>query len=269
MRASRNGVVEIFTRPHQHIIVRIGGALVRLRAELTVIAVLLTGQLLLTKAGMSARWALVTLLVIVGVLLAIPATRRYLNARSWAVTSRHRVRTCFVQTRTMTYDGKMPYLLWSRPSPVGERIRVWLPAGLSVKDIDDVADKLAAACWAREARVHRRSEQAATVFVEIIRRDPLSASDTFRPDVVDTLPEPVTSDGTVIPLPLREDIADVPENLTPEPTPIRRGQVHQRTRPNQGTRRGTGKDATNKEIETHENTPAVVGLDGMDVSDYV
>jgi len=272
MRASRNGVVEIFTRPHQHIVMRILGGLVRLRAELTVIAVALVSQLMLTKAGMSARWAFVTLIVIVGVLLAVPATRRYLNARSWAVTSRHRVRTCLVQTRTMTYDGKLPLLLWSSPSPVGERIRVWLPAGLSVKDIDDVADKLAAACWARDARVHRRSEQAATVFIEIIRRDPLSTSDTVRPDVVDTLPEPVTTDATIIALPLREDLEQAQQDQTPTPAPTRRGHVHQANRPNNTTRRAgtpTGNDNTAKEIETHENTPTVVGLNGMDVSDYV
>jgi len=276
MRASRNGVVEIFTRPHQHIVMRILGGLVRLRAELTVIAVALVGQLMLTKAGMSARWALITLIVITGVLLAVPATRRYLNARSWAVTSRHRVRACLVQTRTMTYDGKLPLLLWSSPSPVGERVRVWLPAGLSVKDIDDVADKLAAACWARDARVHRRNEQAATVFIEIIRRDPLSAGDTVRPDVVDTLPEPVTTDETTIPLPLREDITDAQQDPTPAAqTPITRGQVHPANRSN-STRRTSGKptstsgeDSTAKGTDTHENTPTVVGLNGMDVSDYV
>ena len=76
----------------------------------------------------------------------------------------------------MTYDGKLPYLLWSRPSPIGERIRVWLPAGLSVKDLERSTDALAAACWARSARFTPVRGQAALVVLDIIRRDPLDGT---------------------------------------------------------------------------------------------
>ena len=132
----------------------------------------------------------IALLIMLGtttVLLVIPASRRFMVRRMWSVITRHRMRACFVQSRTMTLDGRMPFLLWSRPSPVGERVRVWLPAGLSVKDIEDDSQRLAAACWAHEARITPTRHQAALVIVDVIRRDPLTARTVLTPAVLDDI----------------------------------------------------------------------------------
>jgi hypothetical protein len=115
----------------------------------------------------------------------------------------------------MTHDGRMPYLWWSRPSPVGERVRVWLPVGLSVKNLERVTAELATACWAREVRITSSRSQAAYVVVEVVRRDPLGSNLVLTPAVIDDLePEDISdddaSDGTVVPLPDRASLAPVP-----------------------------------------------------------
>ncbi|TQM46137.1 hypothetical protein [Pseudonocardia cypriaca] len=159
--------IEFFTQPERHLAWRVLGFLVRARAEIiiatTLLVVFVQLQAWLTPTpedtGTPPEAAPVmvdeppwlepphlALLIMLGgftVLLVIPASRRFLIRRVWCVITRHRMRSCFVQSRTMTLDGRMPFLLWSRPSPVGERVRVWLPAGLSVKDIEDDGERLA------------------------------------------------------------------------------------------------------------------------------
>src|SRR2546423_8086964 len=122
-RGNARGGIELFTRPRQTLVVRIAGLLVRLRAELAVIVVVVTGHALLVGAGMDTTWAWITEATVILVIVAVPRSRRYVFRRCWAVMSRHRIRACLVNTRAMapmTYNGKLPYLLWSRPSPIGE-----------------------------------------------------------------------------------------------------------------------------------------------------
>jgi hypothetical protein len=80
-----------------------------------------------------------------------------------------------VQIRTMNYDGYLPWTVWVSPTEVGEKVRLFMRPGLSVRDLEDRIEAIAAACWAREARVSRSRKNAARVVVEIIRRDPLTA----------------------------------------------------------------------------------------------
>lgn len=226
----RTGTIEIFTRPHQNPYLRVVGWIVRFRAELTLLFIVGTPIVVqwwrtrpvsrepgtvvpppaepVTVLGpdeIAIGW-----IVVLAVVMALPATRRYVCRRFWAVTDRHRMRACFVQTRTMTHDGKQPLLLWSRPSPIGERVRVWLPAGMSVKDIEQVTDRMAASCWARTARVTPSRSQAALVVVDIVRRDPL-VIDEFTPAGVDDLdPDDYVDpdhEGTVVALPSRDALA--------------------------------------------------------------
>jgi hypothetical protein len=255
------GVFELFWRPQRSLPVRIVGLLIRLRAEITVITVFVIVWVWLTRH--LPLWGVRTVVVAVVVLVfAVPVSRRYVTARAWCVCSRHRVRAALLKSRypSMTYDGKLPYLLWSRPSPVGERIRVWLPAGLSVKDLDRMSDTLATACWARSARLTPVRGQAALVVLDIIRRDPLTGDlpvdtgtgsatgDTGTPD------RAFDGMGQVIPLPARDPLAlgidvDTPEPPTPPATP-------------RSGRSGTAATTTS-------GTPSARGVGGMDVSDYV
>ena len=152
----RTGAVELFLRPQHSWWVRLLGLVVRLRAELTILAILLIARFWAwprLDELIGHTMALIVVTVLVLSILVIPASRRYLNRRWWSITTRHRMRACFVQTRTMTHHGRLPLLVWSRPSPVGERVRVWLPAGLSVKDLERVTTETAAACWAADVRI--------------------------------------------------------------------------------------------------------------------
>ena len=119
----RTGSVEFFTRPHTNPYLRVVGMVVRARAELTVIAVTLTAFFTL-RAHIGPLQTTITVAVIVVVVFTVPVSRRYVIRRWWCVTTRHRMRACFAQTRTMTHNGRLPFLCWSRPSPVGERVRV-------------------------------------------------------------------------------------------------------------------------------------------------
>ena len=248
-QSARTGVLEVFIRPQQSVPARILGFAVRLRAELFVITVVVVGYVELTSV--MPDWAVYTLVgVLVVVVASVPASRRYVVCRFWCVVTRHRVRRCFEQTRTMTHDGKLPYLVWARPTPVGERVRVRLPAGLSVKDVETISDNLASACWARSVRIERDRKQAAVVLVHIIRRDPLEATE-LTPDVLDHV-EPAMPDNNVLPLPTRDEIVREmrePRVMPPERKPASRSHKN----------------------PDHSNDvkPRVEGFGGMDVSDYV
>jgi hypothetical protein len=56
-----------------------------------------------------------------------------------------------------------------------ERLTVWCRAGISADDFIAHSGELAAACYAREARVTRNTAWSQIVTVNIIRRDTLAA----------------------------------------------------------------------------------------------
>jgi hypothetical protein len=191
------------------------------------------------------------------------------------------MRACCIQTRTMTHHGKLPLLVWSRPSPVGEKVRVWLPAGLSVKDLERVTAEIAAACWASEVRITPIRSQAALVVVDVIRRDPLTGG-ALTPQVVDDLHPDDPHDwadgsednhgdtgtgGTVVPLPARATLPtpaarDLPGTGTDGQTSAGQNGSRTRTRKNPAP---AGTDAST----AGPGEPPVTGFGGLDVSDYV
>ena len=291
--SARTGVIEVFTDPQRHLVWRILGFLIRRRAELSVLALVLMARFwtwpwLETWLGHTAA-LLATTALILGALVA-PALRRFLVRRWWSITTRHRMRACFRQTRTMTHHGRLPLLVWSRPSPVGEKVRVWLPAGLSVKDLEKVTTETAAACWAADVRITPSRSQAALVVVEVIRRDPLTGG-ALTPQVVDDL-DPDGSDeqsdvvedeatgtdgvggtgGTVVPLPSRTSLPppaprDLPDTGTSTGTTGAAGQNGSRAR----TRKTPAPAGAQSDPASTSGTnePPVTGFGGVDVSDYV
>src|SRR5437660_766056 len=99
---------EMFTRPEQSRFWLIVGFVVRRRAELTVITV---GWLVFVQLDSEvtpglpgpvtpAQWAWLLLTATLAVVLAVPPSRRYTLRRCTAVVMRHRMRACFLQTRT-------------------------------------------------------------------------------------------------------------------------------------------------------------------------
>lgn len=266
----RSGTVEIFTRPDQHWLWRIVGVIVRFRAELCATTVIVTVYLV-GRDQIGPDATTIAMITVVAVVLIVPASRRFTIRRVWCVITRHRMRSCMVKTRTMTHHGRSPYLVWARPSPVGERLRVWLPAGLSVKDLERITTELAAACWARETRITPIRSQAAMVIVDIVRRDPLSASDAFTPSLVDDIDPPrptgsVDDDGIVVPLPARSTVTAPATPASSDPAAT--GRLERKTRIASG--RNGSPAATAQNGTAGENGPdPVTGYGGVDVSDYV
>jgi hypothetical protein len=256
------GVVEIFTRPEYHPVTRVVGWVIRYRAELSTVAVLVTAAVIL-RGQVGPDWATLILVAVAAIVFAVPASRRYVTRRVWCVCSRHRARSCLLQTRTMTYNGRLPFLYWSRPSPVGDRVRVWLPAGLAVKDIENVCDELATACWARSARVEASRRFSQLGVIEIVRRDPLGAADVITPAVLHGLPtdHAGTGDADVVPLPDRSTLPP------PLPTPVRDEPATRPTRPSPTVPRPRERADTGSGNGGGHGT--VTGFGGVDVSDYV
>jgi hypothetical protein len=164
---------EVFTRPQRSWPARLVGLTIRLRAEITIVALAVLGWRLLNTH--LPVWLAVLLLALLGVgTAAHPWPRRYLVRRAFAVLTRHRLRAVFVQRRILNWTGNLPILLWSRPTPIGERVWLLLRAGIDTTDIERNLAHVASGCHAREARVtpHRAITSLATV--DVIRRDPLT-----------------------------------------------------------------------------------------------
>jgi hypothetical protein len=119
-------------------------------------------------AGTAWRWR--TELV-----FGLPWPRRFTVARIWCVLARHRFQRLCWEARLHTRSGRLPAVLWVRPTRVGERLWISCRAGISAEDFTQHSDELRAACYARDARVTRNVRWSQLVTIDIIRRDTLAA----------------------------------------------------------------------------------------------
>jgi hypothetical protein len=108
--------------------------------------------------------------------LAVPVTRRFTLRRFWCVLARHRLQRLCYEARLHTRSGRLPLVLWTRPTKVGERAHVLCRAGICAEDFEAHIGELRAACYARDARVTRNRRWSQLVTIDIIRRDTLAAS---------------------------------------------------------------------------------------------
>ncbi|GIH14710.1 hypothetical protein [Rugosimonospora africana] len=139
---------------------------------------------------------LVVRLIVVAALggsFAIPPVRR----RVWAVVLclfvRHRLRVCFAQFIIANQSGTLPFILMARPTPVGERVWIYLRPGLDLTYLQASAEKIAVACSAAQTVIERvNPSNAAFLRVDIKRREVLTA--TVKPGLTDL----VGADGTPI-----------------------------------------------------------------------
>ncbi len=145
----------------------------RWRAELALLAVILAALWRLSVL-ITLIWAAVTLGGLALVLVVVPVTRRFLARRFWCVLSRHRLQRVCYETRMHTRTGRLPLVVWIRPTRVGERAYVLCRAGICAEDFADNAAEIAAACFAREARVTGNLQWSHLVTIDIIRRDLLA-----------------------------------------------------------------------------------------------
>ena len=134
-------------------------------------------------------WRLTTLITItwavtrpgraVGLVLGVPHSRRFITRRFWCVLARHRLQRLCYEARLHTRSGRLPLILWIRPTQVGERAWVLCRAGICAEDFEAHIGELRAACYARDARVTRNRRWSHLVTIDIIRRDTLAASNTI------------------------------------------------------------------------------------------
>jgi hypothetical protein len=147
-------------------------------------------------------------------LIAVPAAaiapaRRRLIAVAWCFVTRHRIRTCFSEFIITNRTGSLPLILWAWPTPVGERIWIWLRPGLALDDIQQRLDLIAVACWASSVTAEAGSESnSAHIRLDIKRRDVLTAT-IGSPLLGLVAPDTPDIERDAMPVPSALDLPDV------------------------------------------------------------
>jgi hypothetical protein len=158
-----------------------------------------------------------TISVIAFVLAVIPQGRHAMTALAWCLITRHRIRTCFSEFIVYNRTGSLPLILWCIPTPVGERVWVFLRPGLSLDAIQTRAPQIAVACWADSAVAEAASDSnAALVRLDLKRRDALTGT-VASPLLGRITPgaPPRERDTTQVPTAL--DLPDItPADVTPD-----------------------------------------------------
>jgi hypothetical protein len=151
------------------------GAAWRWRTELLTLATLAI-VLRWLDTCLTLIWAGIVLAAFVALMLGVPHSRRFITRRFWCVLARHRLQRLCWEARLHTRSGRLPLILWIRPTKVGERAWVLCRAGICAEDFENHIGELRAACYARDARVTRHTRWSHLTQIDIIRRDTLAAS---------------------------------------------------------------------------------------------
>jgi hypothetical protein len=148
---------------------------------------------------------------------------------------------------------------------------------LSVSDLSNTTEAMAAACYAAEARVQVNKRHTHLVTITIVRKDPFTGKKIVRPDHLSGVPVTGTN-GAWAPLPERDSVP-MPTPPAQHPTVVTAmasgGKRSNRT-PRRGSAatttasRGDSDTASEEAANNKPSTPPpVVGIGGVDVSDYV
>jgi hypothetical protein len=156
------------------------GTLWRFRTELGALAATVASAWQLA-AAITVTWMLIVFAVSAVTILVVPWTRLFFIRRTWCVLTRHRIQRVCYETRMHTRSGRLPLVLRITPTEVGERALIWCRAGICAEDFEAHAAEIAAACYARQARVERNRRWAQLVQLDIVRRDTLGAHQVIRP----------------------------------------------------------------------------------------
>jgi hypothetical protein len=140
----------------------------RWRYEIAV-AVAVPAAVVFLLAIMGWRWTMADGVVFGIFLSACPPVRRAIIARARCVVTAHRIRTGCAEAYLVSRRGALPLIYSTSPTPFGERVRLWCPAGILAADFESAAELLAAACWARAVRIVRDPERPHLVTVDVIR----------------------------------------------------------------------------------------------------
>jgi hypothetical protein len=158
------------------------GAIWRFRTELSALLAATAGVWELAKA-VTFAWAMIIIAALAFAIVTVSPIRRLAVRRAWCVLSRHRIqRVCF-ETRMHTRSGRLPLVLRITPTQVGERALIWCRAGICAADFEAHAPEIAAACYARQARIEANRRWAQLVQLDIVRRDTLAPHLVITPGV--------------------------------------------------------------------------------------
>ncbi|MEV4534673.1 hypothetical protein AB0J82_12670 [Asanoa sp. NPDC049518] len=152
--------------------------------------------------------------------IAIGPARRYVMAWLWCVIVRHRLRVCFAQFIIANQAGSLPLIGPARPTPVGERVWIYLRPGLSHADLTSRLDKMAVACHASAVVVERASTRTAALLrVDIKRRTVLNAK--VKSNLTVVVPDDFEpAERATVDVPTALDLPDVADpSATPKPAP--------------------------------------------------
>ena len=147
----------------------------RWRTELAILTTISAALWRLTLLT-TLTWAAIVLAALVLALLAVPVTRRFITRRFWCVLGRHRLQRLCYEARLHTRSGRLPLVLWTRPTKVGERSRILCRAGICAEDFEAHIGEIRAACYARDARITRHPRWSQLVTIDVVRRDTLAAA---------------------------------------------------------------------------------------------
>jgi hypothetical protein len=150
------------------------GVIWRFRTEVMVLMTGTAGVWELAKAVTTA-WLMVIVILTGTAVTVVPQVRRLITRRAWCVLSRHRIQKVCFETRMHTRSGRLPLVLRIHPTQVGERALIWCRAGICAADFEAHTPEIAAACYARQARVEGSKRWAQLLYLDIVRRDTLAA----------------------------------------------------------------------------------------------
>jgi hypothetical protein len=205
-RSNRLGAIEILgPQLHRSLWVQVLLAVWRWSVEITLAVLVLIAWFRL-RAHMPAYATAMVMAFPIVAACNFKLGRRLLVGWVYVLFVRHRLRTALVQLGSRNRSGKLPWLVWWYPTPVGARVVLLLVAGMSAKQIEESADALAAACLARQVRVDTNRRMTAFVRVDVIRRDPLESGAPIGSRLIKPLrrakqppqPAPVPADHVVI-----------------------------------------------------------------------
>jgi hypothetical protein len=164
------------------------GVMWRLRTEVMVLVTGTAGMWELAKVVTTA-WLTVILIMSATAVTVVPQARRFLIRRAWCVLSRHRIEKVCFETRMHTRSGRLPLVLRIHPTKVGERALIWCRAGICAADFEAHTPEIAAACYARQARVEGNKRWAQLLYLDIVRRDTLGTHTVIPPGVTRLSPK--------------------------------------------------------------------------------
>ncbi len=182
------------------------------RVELAAVVLVAGGWAVLSR--LAGRPGAVVLLVLAA--LSVPLWPWWARASMRLVFHRARVRREWsVGVRhagLATHNDRIPRAVKVEPIPVGDRLRVKIPAGGRTSELAEQAEVIAACLEARELRVLRDQDNARYASVTIVRRDPLAGPgvlawpyrDAARLSVWAPIPVGVDEDGQWVAVSLPE-----------------------------------------------------------------